>query len=73
MRRLLFAVCWLRLIGAAAPAAAQDIQERTIRFGLLDNREQSVLLRMVLNMKAARAIGIQVPDSIRLRADTLIQ
>ncbi len=35
--------------------------------------EQSGLLRMVLNMKAARAIGLQVSDSIRLRADTLIQ
>jgi putative ABC transport system substrate-binding protein len=35
--------------------------------------EQSGLLRMVVNMKAARAIGIQIPDSIRLRADTLIQ
>jgi hypothetical protein len=35
--------------------------------------EQSGLLRMVLNMKAARTIGIQIPDSIRLRADTLIQ
>ena len=35
--------------------------------------EQSGLLRMVVNMKAARAIGIQVPESIRLRADTLVQ
>lgn len=35
--------------------------------------EQSGLVRLVLNMKAAQALGIRIPESIRLRADMVIQ
>jgi putative ABC transport system substrate-binding protein len=35
--------------------------------------EQSSNLRMVLNLKTARALGIRIPDSVRLRADEVIE
>ena len=60
---------------AAAASRAADVVHRIFQGTAPADLpvEQSGLLRMVLNLKAARAIGIQVPDSIRLRADTLIQ
>jgi putative tryptophan/tyrosine transport system substrate-binding protein len=60
---------------AAAASRAADVVHRIFQGAKPADLpvEQSGLLRMVVNMKAARAIGIQVPDSIRLRADTLIQ
>ena len=35
--------------------------------------EQSSKMRMVLNMKTARALGIKIPESLRLRADEVIE
>jgi putative ABC transport system substrate-binding protein len=35
--------------------------------------EQSSSMKMVLNMKTARAQGIRIPDSVRLRADEVIE
>jgi class 3 adenylate cyclase len=60
---------------AAAASRAADVVHRIFQGAKPADVpvEQSGLLRMVVNMKAARAIGIQIPDSIRLRADTLIQ
>ena len=60
---------------AAAASRAADLVHRIFQGAKPADLpvEQSGLLRMVLNMKAARTIGIQIPDSIRLRADTLIQ
>ncbi len=60
---------------AAAASRAADVVHRIFQGAKPADLpvEQSELLRMVVNMKAARAIGIQIPDSIRLRADTLIQ
>ena len=60
---------------AAAASRAADLVHRIFQGAKPADLpvEQSGLLRMVLNMKAARAIGIQVPESIRVRADTLVQ
>ena len=60
---------------AAAASRAADLVHRIFQGAKPADLpvEQSGLLRMVVNMKAARAIGIQIPDSIRLRADTIIQ
>jgi len=60
---------------AAAAGRAADVVHRIFQGARPADLpvEQSGLLSMVVNMRAARAIGIQVPDSIRLRADTLIQ
>jgi putative ABC transport system substrate-binding protein len=59
----------------AAAAGAADLAHRIFQGTTPADLpvEQSGLLRMALNLKAARAIGIRIPDSIRLRADTLIQ
>jgi putative ABC transport system substrate-binding protein len=35
--------------------------------------EQVSSLRIIVNMKTARALGIKIPDSIRLRADEVIE
>ncbi len=35
--------------------------------------EQSSSIRMVLNLKTARALGIKIPESVRLRADEVIE
>lgn len=35
--------------------------------------EQSSNMQMVLNLKTARALGIKIPDSVRLRADEVIE
>jgi putative ABC transport system substrate-binding protein len=35
--------------------------------------EQAVSVRMVLNLKTARALGIKIPESVRLRADEVIE
>lgn len=35
--------------------------------------EQSSKMHMVLNMKTARALGIKIPESVRLRADEVIE
>src|SRR5690349_13448118 len=39
MRRSLLVLSWLALVGTVLPATAQDIQERTIRFGHLNNTD----------------------------------
>jgi ABC-type uncharacterized transport system substrate-binding protein len=31
------------------------------------------VIRLVLNMKAARALGIKIPESVRLRVDEVIE
>jgi putative ABC transport system substrate-binding protein len=60
---------------AAAASRAADVVHRILQGAKPADLpvEQSGLLRMVVNLKSARAIGLQIPDSIRLRADTLIQ
>jgi putative ABC transport system substrate-binding protein len=35
--------------------------------------EQSSTLRMVLNLKTARALGIKIPESVRTRVDEVIE
>jgi putative ABC transport system substrate-binding protein len=35
--------------------------------------EQASIFRMMVNLKAARAMGIKIPESIRLRADEIIE
>lgn len=35
--------------------------------------EQSSNIRMVLNLKTARTLGLKIPDSVRLRADEVIE
>jgi len=35
--------------------------------------ERVSVIRLVLNMKAARALGIKIPESVRLRVDEVIE
>jgi putative ABC transport system substrate-binding protein len=58
-----------------AASRAADVAQRILRGAKPADLpvEQSGLLKIVLNTKAARALGIQIPESIRQRADTIIE
>ena len=59
MRRPLLALALLAAAGLSLPAAAQDIQERTIRFGHLNNTDHptSTGVRKFAEIVAARSGG----------------
>ena len=59
MRRPLLAISLLAVLGVALPAAAQDIQERTIRFGHLNNPDHptSTGVKKFAELVAAKSGG----------------
>jgi len=59
MRRPLLAISLLAVLGVALPAAAQDIQERTIRFGHLNNTDHptSTGVKKFAELVAAKSGG----------------
>src|SRR6185369_5093005 len=59
MRRPLLAIALLAVLGVALPAAAQDIQERTIRFGHLNNPDHptSTGVKKFAELVAAKSGG----------------
>jgi putative ABC transport system substrate-binding protein len=61
--------------GSADYARTADYAYRILRGGKPADLpvEQSTKLNLLLNLKTARALGIKIPDSIRLRADEVIE
>ena len=59
MRRFLLVFSCLALVGGALPAGAQDIQERTIRFGHLNNADHptSTGVKKFAELVAAKSGG----------------
>lgn len=60
---------------AAAGTRGADLVHRILRGAKPAEMavEQLASIRTVINMKTARALGIKIPDSIRLRADEVIE